>query len=324
MAFDHLLDRFPQIRALVVGDLMLDEYIVGTIDRISPEAPVMVVRKQSSRVVPGGAANVAKNVAALGATAIVAGIIGEDEGGSALRQSINETAGLTAAVFVDKGRATTRKTRVVANHAHQVLRIDEESVEPLAAEQTEAALGEWLPLIEQVDVVILSDYAKGVLSAPLLQALITAANQLGKPVLANVKPSSARWYRGASLLSLNRAEAAAILGYVPKDAGQAVAAAKTLQEELGVQGVLVTLGDLGMAAVWPSGQATIPAVPVEAYDVAGAGDTVLATVALGAASIPLCPDIFHLAAHTSAKVVQHVGVAVPTEIDLREIRSLEA
>src|SRR5690606_2612163 len=119
-----------------------DEYIVGTIDRISPEAPVMVVRKQSSRVVPGGAANVAKNVAALGATAIVAGIIGEDEGGSALRQSINETAGLTAAVFVDKGRATTRKTRVVANHAHQVLRIDEESVEPLAAEQTEAALGE--------------------------------------------------------------------------------------------------------------------------------------------------------------------------------------
>ncbi len=322
MAFEHLLDQFSNVRALVIGDVMLDEYIVGTVDRISPEAPVMVVRKQSCRTVPGGAANVAKNVTALGAEAVVAGVIGADEGGALLRRSIEEISGLRESLLIDDARATTRKTRVVANHAHQVLRIDEECADPLGAGVVKSAIRQWGQQLDESDVLILSDYAKGVLTESMVGPLIELATQRNLPVLANVKPISAHWYRGASLISVNRAEASAILGRSPGDPLEAVHAAHQLMTELGVQGVLITLGDQGMVGVWNGGEVVVPAVSVEAYDVAGAGDTVLATIALGAAVEALGRDHFALAAQTSAKVVQHVGVAVPTQEDLREIRSL--
>lgn len=321
MSFRELLDSFQGLRAVVIGDIMLDEYIVGSIDRISPEAPVMVVKKESTRWVPGGAANVAKNIAALGAQARVLGVAGDDEGGRLLKEAIDSQTGLDASVFTDAGRVTTRKTRILANHSHQVLRVDEETNQPVSREVLD-----WVTIsldIDSVDVVFLSDYLKGMLTPALNQAVIEVAKKAGKLVVVNAKPSSAKTFVGADLLTLNRGEATAVLGHRPVNLADGVTAARHLRNELGVQGVLVTMGDLGMSAAWPDGEAQVSAPEVEAYDVAGAGDTVLATVGLGLAKSGFSSSVFELAAQTSAKVVQHVGVAIPSESDLESIRSLQ-
>lgn len=320
MSFGELLDSFQGLRAVVVGDIMLDEYIVGSIDRISPEAPVMVVRKESTRWVPGGAANVAKNIAALGAKSRVLGVAGDDEGGRLLGEAITSQTGLDATLFTDSGRVTTRKTRILANHSHQVLRVDEETNQPVSREVVDWVLKNLD--IDSVDVVFLSDYLKGMLTPVLNQAVIQIAKEAGKLVVVNAKPQSAKTFLGADLLTLNRGEATAVLGHRPSNLSEGVDAAKHLRNELGVQGVLITMGDLGMSAAWQSGEAQVSAPEVEAYDVAGAGDTVLATIGLGLARAGCDSQIFELAAQTSAKVVQHVGVAIPSAIDLESIRSL--
>jgi len=320
MSFGELLDSFQGLRAVVIGDIMLDEYIVGSIDRISPEAPVMVVRKESTRWVPGGAANVAKNIAALGAQARVLGVAGDDEGGRLLSEAIVTQDGLDATLFTDPGRVTTRKTRILANHSHQVLRVDEETNQPVSREVLEWVLQSLD--IDSVDVVFLSDYLKGMLTPALNQAVIEVAKKAGKWVVVNAKPASAKTFLGSDLLTLNRGEAASVLGHRPANLADGVSAASHLRNELGVQGVLVTMGDLGMSAAWSGGEAQVSAPEVEAYDVAGAGDTVLATIGLGLARSGFSSQIFELAAQTSAKVVQHVGVAIPSAIDLETIRSL--
>ncbi|MDI9634785.1 bifunctional ADP-heptose synthase [Kamptonema cortianum] len=320
MDFASLLDSFSGIRALVVGDVMLDEYIFGTVDRISPEAPVMVVKKTNERCVPGGAANVAKNVVALGGRAHVVGTVGTDSGGDALRDSMSEQ-GLGHTLIPVIGRPTTRKTRVVANHSHQVLRIDDEVDSAISADIENKVLVELEAKLPDYDLLILSDYRKGLLTERFVSCLVGIAKRGNRPVFANAKPESAAYYAGATLVSLNRSETARVTGERPSSLSDGEAAARRLCEQLGVESVLVTMGELGMAAGWGSGGLQMPAPQIEAYDVAGAGDTVLATVALGVKSKGFDQAVFALAAATSAKVVRHVGVAVPTTEDLEEIRS---
>lgn len=318
----HLLDRIRGLRALVLGDLMLDEYIFGTATRISPEAPVMVVRQNRVSHVPGGAANVARNIVALGGTARLAGIVGQDEPADRLALALGSEGIDPAGLVTDPTRATTRKTRVLADHAHQVLRIDHEEDGPLSAE-IEAALIERIAAgLTDVDVLVLSDYLKGALTPTVARHAIDQARAQGVPVVVNPKPRSLAQYAGASLVSLNRAEATEALGlWRPLQDAGAVEAGAALRAKLGVDAVLVTLGESGMHASGPA-DFTIAAPRVEVYDTAGAGDTVVATVALGLAAVGFEREVFELASQTAASVVSHVGVATPTPEDLERLRAL--
>jgi rfaE bifunctional protein kinase chain/domain len=310
MTYAELLARFASQRVLVIGDLMLDEYIHGRATRISQEAPVMVVRQQRVHAVPGGAANVAKNLVALGATAHILGVIGDDEPGSRLRSTLADQA---STLIVDSSRPTTRKTRVLADSAHQVLRIDDESTEPVSESIEAQLLAVATELLLDCDVILFSDYVKGVLKPSLIQAIIRAAMERGVVCVANAKPASRLAYRGANLVSLNRPEAEQASGVARiETSAQAALVAEALRKEIGVQHVLVTLNDDGMVTE----RHQIPPVRVEVFDTAGAGDTTIATVALGISVAGDAPEVFALAAETAAAVVRKVGVAVPSPEDI--------
>lgn len=322
MTYADLLDRFRGLSALVVGDLMLDEYIYGKATRISPEAPVMVVRHDRTKRVPGGAANVAKNLLALGARTSVVGVIGGDDAGRLLGESL-EPLGFSEVKLVEEAdRQTTRKTRVLADSAHQVLRIDSEDDKPVNEATCEQLHERTKSLLRQADVLVLSDYLKGTLSMKLVTMLIQEAEALGKTVVANPKPRTASWYSGANLVSMNRKEASEMLGLYPSlSDAQADTAASNLRDKL-QSPVLITLGESGMVAASPSRICRINAPRVEVYDTAGAGDTVIATSALGIAAIGFDKIVFDLAALTAASVVRKIGVAVPSPDDLTAIRAV--
>lgn len=322
MTYADLLDRFRNLSALVVGDLMLDEYIYGKATRISPEAPVMVVRHDRTKRVPGGAANVAQNLLALGARTSVIGVVGGDDAGRLLGESLEPLGFAEVKLVEESDRQTTRKTRILADSAHQVLRIDSEDEKPANEEACEQLHEEAKKMLRQADVLVLSDYLKGTLSKSLVTTLISEATSLGKTVVANPKPRSAQWYAGANLISMNRKEASEMLGLYPSliDA-QADTAAGNLRDLLH-SAVLITLGDSGMVAASPSRICRINAPRVEVYDTAGAGDTVIATSALGIAAVGFDKMVFDLAALAAASVVRKIGVAVPSADDLTAIRSL--
>lgn len=320
MRFSPLLDKLTSIRALVVGDLMLDEYIIGKATRISPEAPVMVVRQNRTFSVPGGAANVAKNIEALGGHASVIGVVGEDQAGIELQAALGEHGH----VIPDPNRPTTRKTRILADASHQVLRIDHESEEPLSPDIEDLvgeAIKERLP---ESDVVILSDYTKGVLTPGLVSRIITDAKAANTLVVANAKPESLAYYSGAALVSLNAREAADSVGekdILRQQNGSGLSdrpreVARKIQRDHRIDHVLITLGEYGMCTE----EFYVRPQKVEVFDTAGAGDTTIATVALGLAAVGFEAQIFELASYTAAAVVRHVGVAVPSADDLIRIR----
>jgi rfaE bifunctional protein kinase chain/domain len=317
MTVSQILDRITGLKALVIGDLMLDEYIDGSATRISPEAPVMVIRQKGRRAVPGGAANVARNAAALGAQVTIVGLVGRDKAGEELKELLSAFHGCTPHLIVDSERATTTKTRVLAGAGHQVLRIDQEDTHPArgsAKEELESAV---YRLSRESDVVILSDYAKGALGPDLLRSL-------GAPfVSVNAKPTTAPLYRSLSLMSLNRSEMEGLVGRDPRDLTGALAAAHEAREMTGVGCVLATMGDQGLAAAWDGGGCTQTAPRVEVSDVAGAGDTVIAAASLGAVAAGFHPSVFRLAVEASARVVRHSGVVAVSPEEVAELRTLD-
>lgn len=316
MSFGNLLSKFSGMRALVVGDLMLDEYIFGHVSRISPEAPVMVVRQERIQQLPGGAANVALNLKALGAEVSVVGLVGADEAGLALDQALSK-AGMLSRLILDAARVTTRKTRIVADHKHQVLRVDHESDDHVSEHMGEVIVDAVLDQARDAEVIVMSDYLKGALPPAVISALIQGLK--GKTLVANPKPASLDFYHGVNLVSLNRLEASGALGWAV-ETDTAENAALTLRERLGVESVLITLGEGGMVAASTDGVFRVAAPRVEVYDTAGAGDTVIATVALGLAAVGFEQDVFDLAAQTAASVVRRVGVATPSAEDLNALR----
>lgn len=324
-AFAALLDRFAGMRALVVGDLMLDEYIFGRATRISPEAPVMVVRQTGEKFVPGGAANVALNLAALGAEVQVTGVVGSDTAGVILQELIVERGGQVGALVRDARRITTRKTRILADHAHQVLRIDNEEDSSIGPDIETELLQQVERSLPGCDVVVLSDYLKGTMTQRVVQETINLCHCRHVTVVANPKPRSAALYNRASLVSFNRYEATDLLGlHYPLPVDEAADAASELTTRLDVESVLITMGEAGMVACCNGSAISVQAPRVEVYDTAGAGDTVVATVALGHAANGFDETVFRLAAQTGAKVVQKVGVACPSHEDLADLRTMTA
>ena len=295
---------------LVVGDVMLDRYWFGDVDRISPEAPVPVVRIARSEERPGGAANVARNVASLGAKTSLLSVVGADEAGRAIDRLV-AADGVAASLHHDPSLPTTVKLRVIARQ-QQLLRIDFEtrpSQEVLAAK-----LKDFGDRVRDADVVVLSDYGKGGLAH--IGSMIEQARAAGRKVLVDPKGEDWAKYRGATLVTPNRAELREVAGRWTSDADLAARADK-LRRELDLEALLVTRSEEGMSLFTADGAVHIPAVAREVFDVSGAGDTVIATLAaLVAAGAPLA-DAMAIANQAAGVVVGKLGTAVvhPSELD---------
>jgi D-beta-D-heptose 7-phosphate kinase/D-beta-D-heptose 1-phosphate adenosyltransferase len=317
------LERFSTLTAVVVGDVMLDRYWWGSVDRISPEAPVPVVRLTSSSFVAGGAANVAANIAGLGARPLLAGVIGDDEGGSQLPAALNQAKVTADHLIVSAERPTTVKTRVVAHQQH-VVRVDHEDIAPIKEVVVNDLAAAVIELLREAQVLVLSDYAKGVLTPALLTRLIATAKELNLPVMVDPKGREYGRYAGATLLTPNRTEAALAVGLDPQAPDVVARAGERLIENLRVDSLLITEGEDGMT-LFERNQPPLhlDACARQVYDVTGAGDTVIATlgVALGAgADLPTAARIANVAA---GLVVQQVGTtSVSMDRLQREIAEL--
>jgi D-glycero-beta-D-manno-heptose-7-phosphate kinase len=306
-SLESILQRFPGRRVLVVGDVMLDEYVWGSVRRISPEAPVPVVELDRRSHAPGGAANTAANVAGLRAEVFLAGVVGGDESGRRLLETLEAHGVHREGVFVDPSRPTTTKTRVVA-HGQQVVRIDQEHrCGPGAI--LEAQLLRFVEdRMEGVDACILSDYAKGVVSANLAQRVIRHAVGRNKPVIVDPKGADFAKYRGATLVKPNLHEAGLFLRREVTSTEDVVEVGQRLQDLLGSQGVLLTRGAEGMCLFEGDGEPLhILAQAREVYDVTGAGDTVAATLAVALAAGASLEQAARLASRAAAIIVGRVG-----------------
>ena len=258
-------------RVLIVGDVMLDRYWFGDVERISPEAPVPVVKIARSEERPGGAANVARNSASLGAAASLISVVGRDEAADALERLL-AAEGVQTSLHRDAGVSTTIKLRVIARQ-QQLLRIDFETLP--SHEVLAGKLADYERALPDFDVVILSDYGKGGLAH--IETMISRARALGKPVLVDPKGDDYSLYRGATVITPNRAEFREVVGRWRSEAELATKA-QTLRTELGVTALLVTRSEEGMSLYTDGGALHVPAQAREVYDVSGAGDTVIATV----------------------------------------------
>jgi D-beta-D-heptose 7-phosphate kinase/D-beta-D-heptose 1-phosphate adenosyltransferase len=274
------LDRAPGLRILVVGDVMLDTYVSGHATRISPEAPVPVIAVSDRRYLAGGAANVAANIRALGANASLAGVAGPDSSGAVLRRELQRTGIDSASLIEDQGRVTTTKTRITAS-GQQIVRFDEEDTSPLSASADARLRSGCEKLLGSVHACVVSDYAKGVASEAFCRWLIGAAAQAGKPVVVDPKSRDLSRYRGAAVITPNLKETSAAAGEPIHDAAELAHAAARLIPLIAPSALLVTQGGDGMSLFQPESEPfRIPALPVEVADVTGAGDTVVAVLAI--------------------------------------------
>jgi D-beta-D-heptose 7-phosphate kinase/D-beta-D-heptose 1-phosphate adenosyltransferase len=308
----NLLDGYRAARALVLGDVMLDRYVYGSIERISPEAPIPVLSVMRTADMPGGAANVVRNIAALGGHASLIGVVGEDAAAVSLREQLLQVPNLQLRLIVDQSRPTTLKTRYVAE-GQQVLRADRESCETLAHEVEILLLAAFEELVAQADIVVLSDYAKGVLSESLVTAAIAAARDAGKTIVVDPKSRSLAKYRGATVLTPNRMELQTACGSkCDSDDEVVTGAARTLADGV-CEVMVVTRGKDGMSVVKSDGGAThLRTTARGVFDVSGAGDTVVAALCLGLAAGGDVVDAAALANFAAGIVVGKRGTAIVT------------
>ena len=312
-----LPDRFADLNIWVIGDLMLDEYVTGTVERISPEAPVPVVRAQTTEHRLGGAANVARQIAMLGARVSLAGICGEDAPGEELLRLCSAAAIDTRAVLKLSGRHTTRKLRVVS-HSQQLLRLDWEDIQPCAANVT-------LQLLEKLDsgeppaAIILSDYAKGVLTPETLAAMLRSRATV--PRVVDPKHRDFARYRGATTVTPNLHELEVACGRTlpVEDTAAIAAAARGVMANAGLESMVVTLGSRGMLVVpHDAPEVAVPAMRHEVYDVTGAGDTAIAVLTLAlAAQAPLI-EAAQLANAAAGVSVCQVGAVAVSAASIRD------
>lgn len=309
----ELLDSFHQTRVLVFGDVMLDRFVYGSVERISPEAPIPVLTVERTVDMPGGAANVARNVATLGAQAVLMGIVGDDSWANDLRMQLGHDPSIELRLITDPSRPTTVKTRHVADR-QQILRADVESRAPLSDEMANLSTREFRAAAAEADIIILSDYAKGALSDSMAQALIAAAREAGKPVLVDPKSRSFAKYRGATLLTPNRHELQMACGSECLTDEQVVAGARALIEAGICGAMVVTRGKDGMSIVGSDAAAPthLRTIAKEVYDVSGAGDTAVAALSLGIAGGATVADAARLANVAAGIVVGKYGTAVVT------------
>ncbi len=316
---DQLLERARSVRVAVIGDLMLDVYLIGNVARISPEAPVPVVQVTEERAALGGAANVAANVVALGASSTLVGCVGEDAAALQLQGALADAAhrDITPHLLTCSSRPTTTKTRLMARR-QQVARFDREEDRDLPAEAVQKLCELTSQVIRDADVLVLEDYNKGVLAPPVIQAALEAARQLRIPSVVDPKFRNFFAYQGATVFKPNLSELSAAFG-MPLTAVDEAQIQET-RHRLGCTYLLVTLGEAGMVLCSDAPPALrIPALAREVYDVSGAGDTVTACVAVAIGAGASVEEAAVLANLAAAIEVSKPGVATVKPLELREL-----
>ena len=312
----NLLDQLPDYRVAVIGDLMLDCYMSGEVSRISPEAPVPVMRVTAEKSVPGGAANVAANLASLGLGVSMVGLAGQDAARDELIEALRALGDVNCSgILAVADRRTTRKLRIIGAH-QQIVRVDHEDVAPCSAEVEERFLRAALEAVDAADVVIVSDYGKGVCSDRVLRAVFDHAAATAKQVVVDPKRKDLTCYRGATVLTPNRKELAEATG-LPVETDEEAAAAAAHAQAMCRAGILLTRSEKGMSFFPVDGAPThLATVAQDVFDVSGAGDTVVAVLAAAmAADIPFVEGM-RMANHAAGIVVSKLGTASVTREEL--------
>lgn len=312
----HVLQRIPDRCVLVLGDVMLDQFVFGQVDRISPEAPVPVVRFEREAWRLGGAANVAQNVRALGAEALLVGVAGTDEAGQRLRAELAHADISDGSLVEAPGRCTTRKLRVVTRRNQQVARIDYEADEPLPVGLERGVVQKLEMALDRAAVLIVSDYLKGVVSQQVASQAIALARAAGVPVLVDPKVPHVDYYRGATLVTPNHHEAEAVTLLRIRTDEDASQAAHAFRGRANCGAVLITRGEHGMWLLDGERDHALPATAREVADVTGAGDTVIAMIGAGVAAGASLPDAARLANLAAGLVVAKFGAASVTADEL--------
>lgn len=312
----NVIGNFKSAKVLVVGDLILDEFIWGDVSRISPEAPVPVVWVKRESFMPGGASNVANNLSALGAHTYLTGVIGDDERGAILKGELEQKNIDVSGIVVDESRPTTLKTRVVAHH-QQVVRIDKEKVGGLSDCAMDRIISNTKRAIEKVDAVIIEDYGKGVITPKLLKEIVPFAKARKKIISVDPKEEHLRYYNGITLITPNNHEASKAVGFEIKDDATLKRAGQSMLRKFKCKIALITLGENGMAVFEKDKPMKhIPTVAQDVFDVSGAGDTVIASYTLSLASGASPLQAAHISNCAGGIVVGKVGIAVVTPEEL--------
>jgi D-beta-D-heptose 7-phosphate kinase / D-beta-D-heptose 1-phosphate adenosyltransferase len=317
--FDALSEAVAGQTVLCVGDLMLDEFVYGEVSRISPEAPAAVIAVQRSETNIGGAGNVARNIASLGGRCIFVGLVGNDDTGAKLGAELAREKNIESVLVSDSSRPTTRKVRFVSEHfSTHMLRADWERAQAAADEVEQQLIDAILPQLARADIVLLSDYAKGVLTARVIRNVIDGARNAGKRVIVDPKSANFAIYRGATLLTPNRKEFAEATRS-RADTDQTIAeAAREAMVLADCEAILVTQSENGMTLVPRKGEVVhVPAHPVKVRDVSGAGDTVAAALALALAAGADWDAALRVANAAAAVAVSKKGTAIVSAAELR-------
>lgn len=306
-------------RILVIGDLMIDHYLWGGCERISPEAPVQVVDIARETTVLGGAGNVINNLISLGAHVRVGGVIGDDENGEELCTMLQSIGVDAAGLVIQNGRKTSKKSRIIASN-QQILRYDKESKEAITTMSERKIVSYVIDMIDSCDIVILSDYGKGVITDAVAGGIIAAAKVAGKKVLVDPKGKDYRKYRGAYLLTPNKKEASEATGIVINDDSTLRQALLSLKKTCNLECSMITLSEDGIA-IYDETMRRFPTVAKEVYDVTGAGDTVIASLSYALASGLGIDEAAPFANHAAAVVVGKIGSATVTLDEIDEYES---
>ena len=317
-ALRQYVQRFPHASVLVVGDLILDHYVMGNVSRISPEAPVPVVHVGSESLRLGGAANVFNNILALGGKADICGVIGADESGRLLMKELGSKRSGRGGVVIDHDRPTTRKSRVIA-HNQQIVRYDIEGRHELKAVLRRRILRYVESRLRELSCIVISDYAKGVVSASLMSDITRLAALRKVPVVVDPKVEHFGYYRGVTVITPNHLEATQASGLHGNDDQTINEAGAMIRQRLGCGSVLITRGEKGMSLYEDDGVSWhLPTQARQVYDVTGAGDTVIGTLALALSTGASMKDSAILANHAAGIVVGMVGTATVSPEQLSE------
>ena len=318
-----IVRNFPAARVLVVGDVILDRYVSGAVHRLSPEAPIPVLRPASDHCTLGGAANVALNIATLGGHAILVGVIGNDAAAREITRLAAATQGITSALVEIASRPTTSKTRFITG-AHQLLRLDEETTDPLDPDGRAAFMRTVEAHLDAADVIVLSDYAKGVLCDQVLDAILTRAHDEGRLVIVDPKRADFAAYHGATVLTPNEHEVRVATRVDAQHDTEADRAGQLALDSTGGEAVLVTRSDKGLTLVRRDAEALhLPTRARAVADVSGAGDTLVAALAVALAAGAALPEAAMLANVTAGISVSKPGTATVSRQELLDALHLD-
>ncbi len=313
----RLINKFNRGKILVIGDIMLDEFVWGKVSRISPEAPVPVVEVTKEDIMLGGAANVLKNIHALGGQALLLGVIGSDYNGERFMEILKEGGYSTDGIVVDESRHTSIKTRVVAQH-QQVVRFDRESKDDLSAKTYKEILGLLRSLLSQYDAVIVSDYGKGLINRGIISTILRFKKNNGLIVSVDPKIRNFRFYKGVTVITPNQKEAEEACGFEINSSKALMKAGTQLLKRYGTDAILITRGEYGMSLFQKDGSVKhIPTIAKEVYDVTGAGDTVISALSLALSVKAKWIDACILSNHAAGIVVGKLGTATASAQELK-------